>query len=664
MKFIGLLVCLCFLVLAVSAGPPQEGTGTAGTITQAIPLAQVSGNSTPPNGPSDPAEVEAFFDRVMPANLARYNVPGATVAVVKDGRVVLIKGYGYSDINNKTLVDANTTTFRIASVTKLFTWTAVMQLEEAGKIDLNADVNTYLKGFEIPDTYPGHPVTMRSLMTHTAGFEDENRHSEADNATDIIPLQQYCADNIPARVYPPGTVSSYSNYGAALAAVVVEDVSGMPFDQYLQSHILTPLSMNQTSIREDLPPDLASNLSAGYLYANGVNVPVHDAIVVAGPAGSISSTAPDMAKFMLAHLGNGTYGNATILSGQAASLMHARAFANDPRVAGMCLGFYEQQYNGVRTIGHGGDTDTFHSLLILLPDQQAGFFVAYNSPGGSPARDELFTEFMNHYYPAEPPAVPVPGPSDASRLQQYAGTYESNRHSYTKFDKFVTPNPQLEISATPNGTLTTSTGGSAELVEVRPGVFSPQNGILPASGNLVFHAAADGAVDYFCLGNMPFLVYDRVPWYATAGFLDDLMTAAGILLATVLLWPLLFVFRRAYAIPEPSVPIEARIARWIAGAAALVLLVFTVVLLPAVTADKGLVHAYLFDQAVPALLTAVLTVPVIAAVLTGLTVIFTVLAWKSRYWTFQHLLHYTIITIALVAMLWWVNFWNLWVFCL
>ena len=163
---------------------------------------------------------------------------------------------------------------------------------------------------------------------------------------------------------------------------------------------------------------------------------------------------------------------------------------------------------------------------------------------------------------------------------------------------------------------------------------------------------------------MPFLVYDRVPWYATAGFLDDLMTAAGILLATVLLWPLLFVFRRAYAIPEPSVPIEARIARWIAGAAALVLLVFTVVLLPAVTADKGLVHAYLFDQAVPALLTAVLTVPVIAAVLTGLTVIFTVLAWKSRYWTFQHLLHYTIITIALVAMLWWVNFWNLWVFCL
>ena len=188
-----------------------------------------------------------------------------------------------------------------------------------------------------------------------------------------------CSNTAPT-IYLPAYIRPeqflYSNYGAALAAVVVEDVSGMPFDQYLQSHILTPLSMNQTSIREDLPPDLASNLSAGYLYANGVNVPVHDAIVVAGPAGSISSTAPDMAKFMLAHLGNGTYGNATILSGQAASLMHARAFANDPRVAGMCLGFYEQQYNGVRTIGHGGDTDTFHSLLILLPDQQAGFFVA------------------------------------------------------------------------------------------------------------------------------------------------------------------------------------------------------------------------------------------------------------------------------------------------
>ena len=665
MKIPGVILLLCFLVSAGAALSVPQNSGSNGTGISGLVQVPASVNGTPPgNGPSDPAEVAAFFDQVMPANLAKYNIPGATVAVVKDGRIVFAKGYGYNDIGNRTPVYANTTSFRIGSVTKLFTWTAVMQLNGEGKIDLDADVNTYLKDFKIPDTYPGHPVTMRSLMTHTAGFEDDERHTVADSIPDLIPFRQYCAENIPARVRPPGTVSSYSNYGTVLAAVVVEDISGMPFDQYLQSHILTPLSMNQTSIREDLPPDLASNLTEGYLYANGANVPVHDAIVVASPAGSISSTAPDMAKFMIAHLMNGTYGNATILSVQAAGLMHARAFANDPRVSGMCLGFYEQQYNGVRAIGHGGDTDTFHSLLILLPDTQAGFFVSYNSPGGSLARDELFTKFMNHYYPQVPSALPAPNPSDVSRLQQYAGTYESNRHTYTRFGKSVTPNPQVEIMVTPNGTLQSSTSGHAEAVEVRPGVFSRLDGVRPASGDIVFHTAADGTVDYFCLGNMPFLVYDRVPWYATAGFVENLRTAAGILLATVLLWPLLFVFRRAYAIPEPPVPNEARIARWIAGAAALLLLVFAGVLLPAVTADQGLIHSYLFDQAVPVLLTAVLTVPVIGAVLTGLTVICTALAWKRKFWTLPHLLHYTIIAIALVAMLWWVNFWNLWVFCL
>jgi len=615
------------------------------------------------NGPSDPAEVAAFLDQVMPADLARYSVPGATVAVVRDGRLVVARGYGYSDIAKRTPVDANTTAFRIGSVSKLFTWTAVMQLEEEGKINLDADVNTYLVDFKIPDTYPGHPITMRNLMTHTAGFEEQNRHMTVDNVSDLVPFRDYCAHNIPARVNPPGKVSSYSNYGVTLAAVVVEDVSGEPYEQYLQSHILTPLTMNHTSIREDLPPDLAANLTKGYRYTNGENIPVHDIIIVVGPAGTISSTAPDMAKFMIAHLQNGTYGNATILSAGTAGLMHARAFANDPNVPGMCLGFYEMEYNGQRMIVHGGDTDLFHSELVLLPEKNAGYFVSYNSPTGASARSEFFTEFMNHYYPQEPQAVPRPDPSASAGLQKYAGTYESNRYNVVRFEKYTTLNPQYEFIVTPNGTLEKRDGGS-ELVETRPGVFARVDGIHPDTGNVIFHTAADGTVDYLIIENVPVFVVDRVPWYATTGFVDNVRTAGCVLLATVLVWPLLFAFRRLYAIPEPSVPKPARVARWIAGAAALVLLAFVVVLPPMLLSDSVLMTSYMNDPAVPAIMTAALTLPVIAAILTLVTVVFAAFAWKAKYWTLPHRVHYTILAIALIAMLWWVNFNNLWVWCL
>ena len=619
---------------------------------------------TPSSGPSDPAEVEAFLDSTIPALLAEYNVPGATVAVVKDGELVLAKGYGYANLRNRTAVNADQTLFHIGSTTKLFTWTAVMQLVAEGTIDLDADVNTYLNDFRIPDTYPGSPVTMRHLMTHTAGFEDVTRHSTVLDVKDLISYRDYCANNIPERVWPPGEVSSYSNYGTVLAGIVVEDVSGMPFDEYLRSRILSPLGMNRTSIQVVLPPELAYNLSQGFVYTSGMNRFVPDDLWVIGPAGSISSTAPDMARFLAAHMLEGTYRNVTILPADTASLMHARAFANDPRVSGMCLGFYEMVINNRRLIGHGGDTLTFHSLLVIIPEEQAGFFVSFNSIGGKQARNELLTAFMDHYYPDETPVL-QPGPSSASGVQQYAGTYESNRHNYAGFEKFFAPWARMEITATPDGTLLMPEDGQVtELVETEQGVFSRLDGTQSANGDIVFHTRSDGTVAFFSMANVPFLVFDRVPWQATTGFVDNLKTTAGIILATVLLWPLLFVFRRVYPIPEPSVPQPAHLARWISGAAALILLVFTAVLLPWMMETETLIAAYAYDQTIPFLLIAVLTLPVVAAVLTLVSVVFIVIAWKEQYWTILHRVHYTIITVALFAMVWWVNFNNVWVFCL
>lgn len=642
-----LAICgLLLLIAAVSAIPENGST--------------LSFNTT---GPSDPAEVSAFLDTVMPATLAKYNVPGATVAVVKDGRLVVAKGYGYSDISGRIPVDANTTSFRIGSVTKLFTWTAVMQLVDEGKIDLDADVNTYLVDMKIPDTYPGHPVTMRNLMTHTAGFEDTGLRMEGNDPKDLISFRQYCKENIPARVFPPGKVTAYSNYGTTLAAVIVEDVSGMPFEDYLQTRILSPLGMERTSIQQDLPPDLALSLSRGYMFTGKENsAAIPDDIFVISPAGAISAPAPDMAKFMIAHLQNGTYHNTSILSERAAGLMHARAFANDPRVPGMCLGFYEQNYNGLRLISHDGDTTEFHSRLTLIPEKQAGFFVSYNSAGGDLARDEFYEEFLNHYYPAPQSTVPAADPANASRLQKYAGTYETDRHNYVRFEKFLSPPSQIGFTVSGKGTLLTTTG--KEFVETDPGVFVRADGTRPAKGNMIFHTAPDGTVDYLMQENAPVTVLVRVPWYATQGAVDNLKTAAGALLATVLIWPLLFLFRRSHGIPEPTGPRPAKVARWIAGSAALILLGFVFILVPAIVGDQALLNSYLTGQAIPLSLTLATTVPVIVAILTLITAAFAILAWKERYWTAINRVHYTIVTIALIAMLWWVNFWNLWVFCL
>ncbi|MDN7023728.1 beta-lactamase family protein [Methanoculleus sp. FWC-SCC1] len=628
-------------------------------------LAAPAAASASTDGPSDPAEVEAFFDATVPANLAKYNVPGSAVAVVKDGNLVLTKGYGFSNIENATPVDADRTLFHIGSITKLFTWTAVMQLASEGRIDLDTNVNGYLTDITIPDTYPGQPVTLRHLMTHTAGFEDSERHFAAASLNEVVSFRDYCRENIPARVRPPGTVSSYSNYGTTLAAVVVEDVTGIPFEEYLASRILDPLGMNRTSIAADLPPELAADLAQGYAYAGPQNEPIPDTIFVIGPAGMITSSAPDMARFLTAHMDGGTYRNATILSPAAAREMHARTFANDPRVAGMCLGFYENFINGRRIIVHGGDTNTFHSLLAIIPEQRAGFFVSYNSAGGGEAREELLAAFMNHYYPAEPSSVSEPDPSAAARLQAYAGTYASNRRNYATFEMFLAPPEEIAVTVSPDGTLLLNRGGrTLEFAEVEQGVFTKTAGGSPAVHEIVFHQAADGTADYFCIQNVPIMVFERVPWYATVGFLNALKTAAGIVLATVLLWPLLAAFRRSYAITEPPVPVPARIARWVAGAAALVLLLFAFVLVPWIRAQGALITAYLYEPAAPSPLAGALTLPVVATVMTVASVVFAALAWKERYWTVPERVHYAIVTVALLALLWWASAWNLWIFCL
>lgn len=658
-----------FVLCAIACTPVPAVGATTGIDAASPVLPEVS----------DPANAASFFDSAIPAGMAEYNIPGAVVAVVSDGELVYAKGYGYADIETETPVDPEATLFHVGSITKLFTWTAVMQQVEAGTIDLDADVNRYLKEFSIPETYPGKPITMRHLMTHSAGFEETEVHFAVAEPADLYSYRIYCEENIPALVYPPGTVTSYSNYGTTLAAVIVEDVTGIPYGEYVQDNILTPLGMTDTIISYSESPEMdASYTASGYHYAGGANTAVPDTVFVIGPAGSISAPATDMAKFVAVHMEEGTFNDARILAPETARLMHAPAFANDPRVSSMCLGFYENHINGERIITHGGDTDTFHSLLVIIPERHVGYFVSYNSAGGNSARNDLLMAFVDHFYPTDSAAVPAENGEEtdttgtAASVEKYAGTYQSTRHNYRTFEFWLMPPEQMPIEAGEAGTLLMMRAGRGPTAyaEIEQGVYAQADGTKPFNGNVVFREDTDGEVTFLCLENVPIMAFERVPWYATAPFTDTVKNAGILILLTVLLWPLMAVCRRVYGMKDADKESESPkqtgnlpfYARTIAGAAALIFLAFVLILLPAVTGDAALIQAYRFDLTTPPALMSALAVPVIAALLSVAGALFLVPVWRQQYWTRLNRVHYTLVIIGLFLMTWWANYWNLFFF--
>jgi CubicO group peptidase (beta-lactamase class C family) len=342
------------------------------------------------------AELEAFVDGIMAVHLRDRNIAGATVSVVKDGKIFLAKGYGYADVKKKIPVNPETTMFRPGSVSKLVTWTAVMQLVEGGRIDLDTDVNTYLKDFKIPETFP-EPITMKHLMTHTPGFEEKATGMGARTIEDLMPVGQFLQEYMPARVRPPGIITSYSNYGTALAGYIVEVLSGLPFETYVEDYIFKPLGMRHSTFRQPLPADLAEHMSVGYKFENGVFKPEEFELIHGmTPAGALSASGTDMALFMITHLQKGRFGEIRILEEETANLMHSQLFTHDPHIVGNAHGFWEMRYNDIYALEHGGDTLLFHSFLVLIPEQNTGFYVSYNSVGGGgPSRIQLVESILD-----------------------------------------------------------------------------------------------------------------------------------------------------------------------------------------------------------------------------------------------------------------------------
>ncbi len=496
--------------------------------------------SNPP-GELTTADLSAFFDGLVPLQIKRNDIAGAVVAVVKDGQVIFAKGYGYSDPKAKKPVSPEDTLFRVGSISKLFTWTAVMQLVQAGKINLDADIRQYLD-FPI-DEHLGK-ITMRDLMTHTPGFDESIKGLISENSAHMRSLGDYLKTHGPIQIFQPGTTGAYSNYGAGLAGYIVQRISGEPFDDYIEQYIFQPLGMTHASFRQPLPPNLAPLMSQGFQLASGGAKPFE--LVNPAPAGALAVSAMDITHFMIAHLQDGTYNGAQILGPATVTEMHSRQYAPDPHVNGFCLGFYEDSRNGHRVIAHGGDTIYFHSDLHLIPDADVGLFVSYNSAGrGEGGRAQLYEQFMNRYFPYTPPTPPSVATA-AQDARNVSGTYIPSRRSQ---DNILYPLFLLSegtVSPGKDGTLITGekglNGQMIEWHEEAPNVwYNPDD---PQS-LITFDRQPNGR--WQMGAEFPAEVLQQVGFTQSKGFVQNSLIAILIVFVLVLiLWPISALIRWHY----------------------------------------------------------------------------------------------------------------------
>jgi CubicO group peptidase (beta-lactamase class C family) len=646
-KSIGhILIAWLSLCLSLAAAVAQEPKKDAQATTP--PAAETT--LIKPGNVADAADLEAFFDGVLPVQMESKHIAGAVVAVVVGDKLVFSKGYGYADVDTRQKVDPDKTMFRIASISKLFTWTAAMQQFEEGKLDLDADVNKYLKDVQIPATFE-QPVTLKHLMAHTPGFDDWVIGLFGHKAEDVHPLTQVLKDQMPSRVRPPGTLPSYSNHGTAMAGAVVASVSGLPWEDYVEQRLLQPLGMQHTLVRQPTEDKLPPELSKGYKWEGGRFKSKGFEYIPAAPAGCISASAGDMAKFMLAHLHDGQLGTAHILKSETAKLMHSPMSRPNPKTSAMCYGFWEQECNGQRVIGHGGDTMWFHSLLQLIPERGVGIFVSYNTDTSGGEREALFNAFMRRYFPA-PDSPRVQASAEfAERAKRITGEYASTRYSHTSLTKLSALLGVIKVASNKDDTITLSAPfGSRRLVEVEPYVFRELNG----SRKVVFQEDRDGDIAYIFMADAPAISAVRRLWYERQDVQLGLLAGCLAVFASALLfWPALAFTVRGGVTPQIKRNWRSGLLSCLAWLSCLASLGFVV------GVGIVLVDPEEIAFGVTPMLKKLLALPQVCVALAAVTVLGCLIAWINRYWRVSGRLHYTLVALAGVGFVAWLHYWNL-----
>ena len=502
-------------------------------------------------GVLDDAGFESFMDGLIRAQMDANLIPGLAIAITEGDRIIFLKGYGFADVDNQIPVDPQEHLFRVASVSKPFAWMSLLQLAESGKIDLDEDVNAYLD-FEIPDTFPGRPIRVRHLATHTTGFEAVNIGTSARVLAEQDSLGDALKRLKPRRVRAPGELTNYSNYGAALGGYIVEQVSGEQYPDYLEEHILKPLGMSHSTIRQPPEEGLADNLVTGYTSTGGRVVAGPYSYLEIYPDGAMQTTAADMARFGLAHMNPQRHPE--ILDRDGFAAMRTPQFANIPQVSAMTFGFEQKIWNGRVGYGHGGNMDYFTSRLLIFPEEDVSIFIALNTDSEGHARDEIIQGFMDRYFPPVSETLLYASDPVQHASDDLADTYISTRRNFSSIEKLFWPmTTGLSVERVSDDLIHLSMfGDSFPYRRLSEGVYAPDHSTLgamngigafisvrnPETGKRMAYFSQNGS---FAFEEPPFLekMSLQVIW---------LLVAAGLMVLGAVL-SLSVAFRRKFRLP-------------------------------------------------------------------------------------------------------------------
>lgn len=633
-----------------SQSPLDEEIASTGR-ADSVAIAEAVPTTIPPHKTLE--NLEPFVDGVIGGLRESHNVAGVTVAVVYDGEIALTKGYGHADAARLVPVDPDRTLFRPGSISKAFTWTAVMQMVEQGELDLNTDVNEYLTQFQIPEAF-GAPVTLRHILSHTAGFEDGGvGYLYAKGVDDLKPVAEFLEEYMPARVRAPGTYAAYSNWASALAGLIVANQSGLDFDTYADKNIFEPLGMSYSTFREPVPDDIAAGQSENLTRRGGEYVDAgFEYIHNFAGAGSMSTTAGDMARFMLAHLGDGSYEGGRILSPEMTKQMRQPLHRPHEAMNAMLHGFYEQTHNGRFAYGHGGSTVIFHSRMTLLPEEGVGVFISTNSPTGARIASAFERAFFDEYFP---PRKPFPHPDAiqpgeasadvAKRVSEYVGAYRSTRRAYTDYQKTsaIFTGDRFITAAAKGGILA---GGSRYIEEHKDVFVSVDN----PDNKLIFGRDEGGVVNNMFLGSGAgaTMTYEKISFWDQArthqrilgfGFLISIGVFCGSILA----------------LPKWRQMTDGeKLSRILVFGASVSYLVAVVFFAAALSRGLGAVYRHGIDN-----LHVILTLWLVGALLALAALPALGIAWVRGYWSLFGRLRYTVVVITLLATAWSLHYWNL-----
>lgn len=608
-------------------------------------------------GLDDPQEFAAFVDQFFSQEMPANHVPGAAISVVKDGQLFFARGYGYANLEQNIPVDVKQTLFRVASLSKLFTATAAMQLYERGMLDLDADVNQYLRQFQIQNPFR-QPVTPARIMTHTDGTTKRLLGLAAPTSEELQPLGDYLAEHLPAIVWPPGRLYSYSSHSMALLGYLVQEIAGVPFLQYVDQNIFQPLAMQRSTFAQPPPPTLVDDLAVGYQYQNGQFQPVPFLYLNIGPAAAMSATATDMAKFMIAHLQLGRYQDSHILQPETVRLMQQQHFTHHPLLPGTGYSFRERLENQLRAIGHLGSLRGYSSSLTLLPDQNIGIFVASNSFSG--IHDLFLSQFFDRYFPVTQPVQPLqPLNLTAAQLERFTGTYWDVEYPRRTAAKLAAPFERIQITQGGDGTLVIQTPRLFFVGSLRPIRLLPVGPLLfrqaEGEGYVAFAEDALGQITFAFNPVFPKIgAYQRVGWWANVWLhLGWLGFCAIAFLVASLVWPVLPLVQK---LRGKASPLRQNYRVWVLmGGIGILNLVFLVGL-PLTLRFYGF---WKLAYGVPGFAIAFFCLPLLSALLTLGLIPLAAWGWKQQEGTGWGRSLYTLVTLATISLIPLLGYWNL-----